>query len=490
MDWRFSDLITYFSSEDTRGLLLKGKWGIEKESLRVKEDGSLAMTPHPAVFRDKGFYPNVITDFSESQLEIITPPSDSIEKMYFFLEALNTKVVQAISDELLWPQSMPGPLPAEAAIPIARFDNSEKGRLKEIYRSGLALRYGKKVQMISGIHYNFSFHDVFWTAMMDALHVSSDRQAFINDASCALVRNVLRYRWLLIYLFGASPVADETYHTKVAPAVNDKDCFKTLDSGFEFCTRNATSLRMSRFGYENAMNSRLLVSYNSLGDYIRDIRTILSTKNDDYAKLGIFKNGKQIQLNDNQLQLENEFYSPVRFKQIPGDNETQLDALEKRGVKYLEIRAFDINPFEKNGISLEQLCFTHVFILFCLFEQSPLFTGDEFDLMNLNAHKMSLMGRIEGVRLHDAGGKSHSVPAWGTSVIEKLRIIAELLDKKSGKTLYADSVEHEYQKLVDKSLLPSSRILEEMKQKKETYLEFNLRRARENRVKGFVSHVA
>ncbi len=480
MHWNFSKMIDLFSSESARQLLLNGKWGLEEEALRVTPSGDLSLTPHPEVFGDKIVNPYVTTDFSESQMELITPAFGTIEKSFSFLGDLKDRVNGVLKNEMLWPQSMPGPLPADDLIPIARYGNTDDGKIKEIYRSGLALRYGKKVQMISGIHYNFSFQDEFWTKMINAMGITTEKQSFINETYVALVRNVLRYRWLLIYLFGASPITDDSYHSGVTEKPDSNNCYHGSVSEFGNCTRNATSLRMSRFGYENALQRKLSVSYNSLNTYIRDIRSILATKNETYAKLGLYKDGKQIQLNDYQLQLENEFYSPVRFKQIPQNGETQLDALENRGVDYLEIRAFDLNPFEKNGISLEQLYFTQVFMLFCLFESSNYFTNEDVAIMNLNAHKTALMGRSDGLMLNKLNGEDTSIQKWGTEIIEKLREIARLLDNSVGNTMYEESIENQHKKILNSALLPSSQIVEEMKNSNEGFVNFNLRMARKN----------
>ena len=480
MHWNFSKMIDIFSNESDGQLLLNGKWGLEEEALRVTPDGALALTPHPSAFGDKIVNPYVTTDFSESQMELITPAFDTIEGMYSFLGSLKDDVNNALRGEMLWPQSMPGPLPADDLIPIARYGNTDDGKLKEIYRSGLALRYGKKVQMVSGIHYNFSFQDAFWKKLMNDLAITSEKQRFINDAYVGLVRNILRYRWLLIYLFGASPLTDDTYHTDATEKPGIHNCYKGSVSAFGNCTRHATSLRMSRFGYENGFQGKLSVSYNSLDEYIRDIRNILLTKNESYSKLGLFRDGRQIQLNDHLLQLENEFYSPVRFKQIPENGETQLDALEHRGVDYLELRAFDLNPFDQNGISLEQLYFTHVFILFCLFEPSGNLSIEDVAQIDLNAHKTALTGRSDSLMLNRANGHEVSIQQWGTEITDKLRKIARLLDRSTGDAVYEESVENQYKKIMNNSLLPSSRMIEEMKINNESFVSFNLRKAREN----------
>jgi len=261
-----------FSGESAGDLLLNGKWGLEEEALRVTPDGDLALTPHPEVFGDKDNNPYITTDFSESQMELITPALGSIEEIFSFLDGLKDHVTRELQNELLWPQSMPVPLPSSEKIPIARYGNTDEGKLKEIYRSGLALRYGKKIQMISGIHYNFSFQDAFWEKLIHGLGIKTEKQRFINESYAGLVRNVLRYRWLLIYLFGASPVTDDNYYKDIAQKPGIYNDFMGSDSPFSQSIKNAISLRMSRFGYENGEQGELSVSYNSLEEYIRVLK--------------------------------------------------------------------------------------------------------------------------------------------------------------------------------------------------------------------------
>jgi len=251
MHWDFSKMIDLFSGESAGQLLLNGKWGFEQETLRVTPDGDLALPPHPEAFGDKENRPYRTTDFSESQMEFITPALGRIEETFSFLDGLKDEVTRELKNKLLWPQSMPGPLPPDDLIPIARYGNTDTGKKKEIYRSGLALRYGKKVQMISGIHYNFSFQDGLWTKLINELSIPSEKQSFINESYAGLVRNVLRYRWLMIYLFGASPVADDNYHKDVAQKPGIHNDHMGSVSSFSQCTRKAISLRMSRFGYGN-----------------------------------------------------------------------------------------------------------------------------------------------------------------------------------------------------------------------------------------------
>lgn len=474
MNWNLSEMVSLFSSDKANHLLLKGKWGLEKEALRVDKNGDLALTDHPAVFGDKMKNPNITTDFSESQIEIITPPLDSIEESYDYLFKVQSFVEQSLNSELLWPLSMPGLLPDEADIPLAKYNGSDAGNEKEIYRSGLALRYGKKMQMISGIHYNFSFHPEFWEFIQTKIGSNKQRTAFVDDAYFAFARNFLRYRWMLTYLFGASPVKsrDNKSDELVENCCFNKD-WANLHS-------NATSYRMSNFGYETSQQKDLTVSFNNLKDYTRDLRRVLTTRVDAYSDLGVFQNGKQVQQNDFLLQSENEYYSPVRFKQILKAGETQLSAFEKRGIEYIEIRCFDLDPFEKLGINLEQLYFVQVFALFCLFEESPELTPQEIKIASRNTQITALEGQKKGLELEKRDGSKVRLKEWGVDNLNKMREIAKLMDKAAGRTRYQKTIQMETQKFDNSQLLPSAKILDSMQKNDFNHEEFGLMRAEKN----------
>ena len=481
MNWDFSEILTSFLKDGKGNLLAEGNFGFEKESQRIISSGDLALTPHPPVFGDKLENQRITTDFSESHIEMITSTFKTIEEAYEELNTICTEVENGIGDELLWPLSMPPKLPDENKIPIASFPDSEEGIYKEIYRKGLALRYGKKMQMISGIHYNFSFDEEMVDYLYDLFGNEKDKRSFINEIHFALTRNFLRYRWMLIYLFGASPFCHPTYYSVIDKEIKiiQKSCSSCVESIKNF-NQYATSLRVSRFGYSNILKHNQNIYFNSLDEYSKKLRKLMTTKNNDYSKLGIYENNSQIQLNGNILQNESEFYSSIRLKQNIGKDETQLDALEKRGVQYVEVRILDLNPFEKLGLSLEQMYFIQVFMLFCLFEQSNPITEDEYDRINLNHHLITLFGRKENLVLQKYNGRAIALKHWGEEIFVKLKMIADLMSNATGDDKYRNSVENEHKKLFDISFLPSERIHREMENNKEDFLEFGTRCAVNN----------
>ncbi len=479
MFWNFKEINDFFTQNNHSQLLLNGNWGIEKETLRTTPNGKLALTPHPKEFGDKTTHPYITTDFSESQLELITPPFDNIETTFNYLEKIHSKVSNTLDNELLWPFSMPGNLPYEEAIPIAKFNNSTEGAKKEIYRKGLALRYGKKMQMISGIHYNYSFGEQLYDLLYQHFGKSQEQQDFKNKIYFALVRNFLRYNWLLSFLFGSSPVADDSYNQTIMQKLNIAgDCCPNWK--LNCYIKNTTTLRMSPLGYMNELQNNKKISYNNLSEYINELKKLLNIKSPHFARFGIFKDNKQIQLNDNLLQLVAEYYSPVRFKQTCKKDESPLDALSKRGIDYLEIRTFDLDPFAPNGIALEQLYFTHVFILFCLFENSPNISTNEEQIIQQNIQNTALNGRDKRLNLNKSTSETINLSDWSKEIFTKLKLIAQLLDNHNNSNKYYNAVEKQLQKINHHELLPSNQIINQMKKNNETFAQLGLRIAKEN----------
>lgn len=469
MNWNFEKTIDLFSSSE-RKLLLNGKWGIEREFQRVTKDGELALTPHPAVFGDKLNNKEITTDFSESQMELITPAFSTIEEVYHYLQYLHKKVEKELGNEFIWPFSMPPKLPDEELIPLAQFDESKEGQMAYRYRQGLANRYGKKMQMISGIHFNFSFGDEILKRMKQSFGEKVEIQDFKDELYFSVARNFLRYRWLLIYLFGASPSYDPTYDVVIKKQVDHiRKCCPECCNQYD---QYATSFRVSRFGYSNPVKLKESIYYNNKEEYIQGIRALMSKKSRRFSNL-------EVQLNDKILQKESEFYSPIRLKQVTKTEENQIDALEERGVKYAEVRVVDINPFVKTGISLEQMRFLQIFMLFCLFEENRVLDYDEMNLANKNHHLVALAGRNPNLMLKHYNGNKISLAEWGKEIFGKLYRIAILIDSEENGFVYTHNLLREKQKLKYLSLLPSSRMHLEMWSKGDCFLEFGMRIARE-----------
>ncbi len=469
--WKVQDIFTVFKGREH--LLSKALHGLEKESLRVDQEGRLAMTPHPAALGDKLTDPYITTDFSESQPEFITPPFEKIEDAVGFLEKLHAFTYERLGDELLWPMSMPARLPPnEDDIPIARYGDSPEGREREIYRRGLALRYGKYMQTISGVHYNLSFDPEFWDVLwrkfgkgMDRQDFILSRQDFVNEISLNLVRNFIRYRWLLVFFFGASPYKDETYKCRMM--ARDKD--------------HTVSLRSSRCGYSNP--AKLPITYNSFKQHLADLQTAVDTVHAPYTNLGLVDHGVRMQLNDHLLQLGNEYYFSVRLKP-PKPYSDMVESLQKDGVQYIEVRIFDVNPFEYSGVSVRQLYFGHLFLLFCLLTPSSSIDDKELETGTVNQQDVALFGRNPSLYLH-RDGKNILMTRWAEEILSMLKPFAEAMDRSFSKPVYGVVLEYFRKALGDPKNLPAFRLVRAMRSNPSHFLSYGLRLARKYSLRSF-----
>ncbi|OYV47307.1 MAG: glutamate--cysteine ligase, partial [Burkholderiales bacterium 21-58-4] len=347
--------------------MLKGVLrGIEKEGLRVDNQGVLARTPHPGVLGSALTNPRITTDYSESLLELITGTHGTVTELLAELDDTHRFVAQQLGQELIWNQSMPAHLPAEADIPIAWYGTSNTGMLKHVYRRGLAERYGKTMQCIAGVHYNFSLPDEIWERFSVRGPTVEDRR---SKGYLALIRNFTRYSWLLMYLFGASPAVSSAFMHSARHSLQSLDA-DTLYLPY------ATSLRMSDFGYQNKAQSELQLCYNDIGTFLARMYNAVTKPWPAYEAIGTHRDGKWIQLNTHVLQIENEYYSTIRPKRTTGRCERPVTALAQRGVQYIEVRCLDIDPDSPIGISPQTSYFMDAFLLFCATEESPFFPQD------------------------------------------------------------------------------------------------------------------
>jgi glutamate--cysteine ligase len=408
--------------------------GIEKESLRVHADGRLAETPHPAALGSALTHPNITTDFSESQLELITGIHESVERCLEELERIHQVVYRALQDEILWCASMPCNLPADDAIPLGRYGASNVGRAKTVYRTGLAYRYGRRMQMISGIHYNFSLPGT------------------ASEAYFALIRNFRRISWLPLYLFGASPAVCPSF---VAGRPHE---LKQLRPGTLYLPY-ATSLRMGRLGYQSDAQAALRVSYNSLDSYAASLDEALTQPYPTYQKIGIRdEKGEYRQLAVSLLQIENEFYGTIRPKRRIHPGERPLHALRERGVEYVEVRLMDLDPFSPLGIGAPTMRCLDLLLLCCLHADSPPDTPEEIAEIKRNQHRVASGGREPGLRL-DRRGRELALADWGREVLTACEPIAEAVDRALGGAAYRDSLSDIRNFLNDSALTPSARVL-------------------------------
>ena len=364
--------------------LLKGNCGIEREMLRVDKNGYLSFTDHPEIFGDKVLNPYITTDFSESQVEVITPALDKIEETYSFLKALYDIVALEIGDEILWPQSMPCFIPEDDEIPVAKY--SEEGREAEEYRNKLLKKYGGKKQLISGIHYNYSFNE----EIIRKLYESSDKELtykeYKNSIYLKVARNYLRYRWIIVYLLGAAPVIHESF-------LNGCSCKLKQISEDGYTLDGAVSHRNGECGYRN--KEELYPNYDTVEDYVESINKYV---------------------NDGVIDSHKELYSQVRLKAKEPKN--FLNSLLEDGISYLEYRSIDINPFEKGGISLNDLYFLQLLNIYMLIKEESSYDKWQQEAVR-NQHLVAKYG-IENVELIK-DGEIIDRRSWGLEILNEMK---------------------------------------------------------------------
>lgn len=452
-----------------------GLIGIEKESLRVGADGIIAQTPHPASLGSALKHPWITTDYSEALLELITPPFPDAQASLDFLQQLQQFVYRRINDELLWSASMPCVVKGEAGIPIAQYGHSNIGQMKTVYRRGLGHRYGKVMQVIAGTHFNYSFPETLWPRLQQLEQDRRPLQEFISERYFGTIRNLLRHGWLVPYLFGASPAVCKSFLNGVPGHLleyNENSYFSP----------HATSLRMCDIGYQNSREAELgfKASYDSLAAYVDSLTRAISTPCPRYAEIGVKVDGEYRQLNANMLQIENEYYSSVRPKQVPQPNEKPSHALARRGVRYIELRSLDINPFDPRGINETQCHFLEAFMAFCLLTDSPPLSVREQREIDANLDAVCYRGREPGLTLQ-RGGTTIELQQWAGKLCATMSGLAESLDLGRAGTPFQDALRVQVNAINDPELTYSARVLREMNDDGEGYFHFAKRLSLQHR---------
>jgi glutamate--cysteine ligase len=441
------------------------KRGFEKESLRVTKKGNLAKTKHPTALGSSLMHPFITTDYSEALLEFITPPLSDLNKLFDVLYELHHYTYHVLKKEMLWTASMPCLLPKEEEIAIAQYGHSNLGKLKHIYRQGLGYRYGRAMQMIAGIHYNFSLPDTFWGKYQILLNSQLSAKEFRSEQYLAISRNVLRFGWLLPLLMGASPAISASF-VKQQNSTLKKWQANTLIGPF------ATSLRLSDLGYHNKIQSQFSISYNSFSEFLHSMKKMLHTAVPEYKHIGVQKNGKYLQLNDKMLQLEDEHYAMVRPKRVSAPDERMLLAILREGIEYLEVRAIDINPFFPMGIEKEMVYFLDAVLITCLLMDSPPITDAEHRRIAYNYTRVVKEGLNPKLTLLDETGIPRLLRDLGMELLAVIEMVAERLNKAYLSTIFTKACELVRERILSPEMLPSARVLQEMTSKKESYLEF------------------
>ncbi|RUR42340.1 glutamate--cysteine ligase [Vreelandella populi] len=436
------------------GRLGRLRRGLEKEGLRVDAKGHIAQTPHPAALGSKLTHPHITTDYSEALVEYITPVYSQPREALEFLSDLHTFTYHHLDQEWIWPGSMPSRLSGNDSVPIADYGTSNVGTMKHVYRKGLDVRYGRIMQAIAGVHYNVSLPEDMWHALRELEGaVNIPFNDYRSTRYFGLIRNFRRHSWLLLYLFGASPAIDKSF----LPEGNVPEKLKPLNDD-TFYAPFATTLRMSDLGYQNKVQSQLKICFNSLSNYVNTLRHAISTPWPDYEKLGVNVEGNWQQLNANILQIENEYYSDIRPKRVAKHNETPSQALEARGVEYIEVRCLDLNPFDPLGVTETQMRFVDTFLMWCLLSESPWISDDECDRLDDNRRWVVERGRDPELKLI-RNGQATSVHEWGEQIFAELKEVARLLDAVEDNAPHVAALDELAPRLKDPSLTPSAQLL-------------------------------
>jgi len=454
--------------------VLTGLRGIERETLRVDPRGHLAATPHPRPLGSALTHPQITTDYAEALLEFITPAESDIATTVDKLDGIHRFAYSKLGDELLWSQSMPCQLPGEEEIEIAWYGKSNLGMLKHVYRRGLALRYGKAMQCIAGIHYNYSLNEDLWKVL--AKHEAGDKRqsamAVQSEAYLATIRNFRRYSWLLMYLFGASPALASSFlrgRPHRLEALSDDTLYLPY----------ATSLRMSDLGYQNDAQSGLRPHENCLDSYVAALTKAVNQPYEPYAALGTKRDGEWIQLSTNVLQIENEYYSTIRPKRVIRTGERPIQALCARGVQYIEVRCMDVDPFEPVGINVKTGRFLDTFLLYCALEESPMNTPEQTAMYTENFARTVKEGRRPGLLLNN-GERELSLQDWGRELLARFAPVAALLDAQRGDNAHAEALADAAAKLADPELTPSAKVMAALRANGKSFAAFGLEQSEQH----------
>lgn len=432
-------LIHTIKNKHLQQYLLNCNFGLERENARVDKHGTLAFTPHPKAFGDRLKNPNIKTDFCESQIELVTPVCRTIEETYNSLEKLHEEACKELKDEYLWTQSNPPYLPKDKEIPIAKMGNKNEDK----YRAVLAKKYGKKKQLISGIHYNFSFNENFVKIIYEELSIEESFRQFKDNLYLKICRNFMKYRWLIIYLTGATPV----FHNSFIKKYVDKS--RKLDEESCYFT-NMISLRNSDYGYKNKEN--FYASLDSVDKYIKDIETLIYR---------------------GELQDICEFYGPIRLK--TGNNDHLSEELIRDGIKYIEVRILDINPLCKVGINKDSLNFVHLFLVYMLLKEDGHFDKEDHVISNKNAHNVSLFGREPGFELYEKNGEKVPLKSKSQEIIKEIKEMIKLLGLDSDK--FSRIINKAENMIASPNNTFAAKVFEGVKEK--SYIDFHLDKAKE-----------
>lgn len=458
-------------------ILAGRKIGLEKESLRVSAAGGISQADHPAALGCALTHPSITTDFSEALLEMVTPPCDSAEQALDYLTGIHQFIVDRLPPgENIWNTSMPCILRGGESVRIGEYGSSFSGQMKHAYRRGLGLRYGRRMQAIAGVHFNFSLPEQSWQvrdALFNEQDVAIESGASVSSSSkwnslsaqettrhqadgyFETMQNLLRVGWIVPYLFGASPAICASFL-----ADGEKDDFDVWNESTHYAPYG-TSLRMGKIGYRYREDAPidLSVRHTDLDSYVSDIMDHVTNEHPPYKELGIRdEHGQFQQLSASRLQIENEFYGTVRPKQIARSGELPIHALRERGIRYLELRSVDVNLFDPAGVSLEQIAMLEMLMIFAWLADPEPLSAEATQACTRNVQKVAHLGREPGLQLEGPAGEV-SLTSWGNEILDAIEPLAHYLDESRDVPLYRPSLLAQRRKFEDAELTPSAKMI-------------------------------
>ncbi|MDR2709729.1 MAG: glutamate--cysteine ligase [Burkholderiales bacterium] len=455
--------LAYLSKHGGTEALRRVRIGLERESLRVDSEGRLSQKSHPATLGSALTHPQITTDYSEALLEFVTSPLATPEEALQRLDTIQHFAAQQLGDEMLWNASMPCFLEGEDSIPIAQYGTSNLAKFKHLYRVGLAYRYGKAMQTIAGIHYNFSFAEETWPMWLAVDGVQADSadeiQAFRSRRYLDLARNIQRYGFVIPYLFGASPAVSRSFFTTINAKVSAH--LPAFDADTYYLPQG-TSLRLSDLGYSNR-KCPFFVSSDTLDAYLFALRQATHTPCAAFERVGVMVDGAYRQLNANILQIENEYYSSVRPKQPPQAGETPSRALRQRGIAYIELRSLDVSPYTPTGTDLDTMRFIQAWLTTCFLLDSEPVSRRAKMVYDSNLLGVADNGRSDE-RILDIDGEPATPMQALMPLLDQVEMVSGLLGEP-----YRDSVRKQRSKVADSEMAPSARMLREMREHQESF---------------------
>jgi glutamate--cysteine ligase len=370
---------------------------------------------------------------------------------------------------------MPCGIDGDDSIPIARYGSSNVGRMKHVYRHGLWHRYGRTMQAIAGIHFNYSLPEPLLIELHKQSNSELNLEQFTSSTYFGLIRNFQRVGWIILYLFGASPAICKNFF-KSRPSLMAQ--FEQLDNGTLYHPY-ATSLRMSDIGYKSKNQASLSIDYNSVEGYVASLSAAINTPFEDYEKIGVVVDGDYKQLNSNVLQIENEFYSIIRPKQIAQSCEKPTLALKRRGVRYVEMRSLDLNLFEPLGLSIETARFIEALLLSCALQDSPDISISEHKVNNSNQLIVANCGRKPNLQLIK-GEQSISLQDWANEIVDAMLGVCEILDNGDSNKPYSNALIKQRAVINNADLTPSAQLLAMMKTSQQPFAKVALELSRKH----------